>query len=427
MKERDTLDFVIGEEKRIDDLLSQAEIMPLLRSAIEAGASWAAVACTGNGPIWQAGERTDAAAFSEPIHLEGEPVADVRISGPESSAVLLRGLLRLLGGTVRMLLQNSLKRVLTTEAHTKVVNQSYDELVETNRRLRASEAQSRELAAHLDRKVKDRTKELEKAHVQLLQQEKMASVGRLAAGVAHEINNPLGFITSNVNTLNRYLDAFRTVAEYYREAAGQRLRPEDIAEAGAVKWRDLKLDRITADLSELRVQTSEGLARVKTIVADLKGFSHIDDRQETLADLNEEIEKTLSVLSHEKPADAEVDRSYGALPAVLCVPALLCQAFLNIILNAFQARQEGLKLTITTAREHGDAVIRFSDNGPGIPEELQERIFEPFFTTKEIGSGAGMGLSVAYEAVVSHGGSISVESRSGEGTTFLVRLPLGRA
>ncbi len=175
---------------------------------------------------------------------------------------------------------------------------------------------------------------------------------------------------------------------------------------------------------ELVRESLDGAERVKKIVSDLKGFSHIDDVAGAEININDEMDRTLNVLSHETPSDAEIIRDYGELPMIECNAAQICQIFFNIILNAFQAKQQGLEFRIRTSHSENLIRIDFADNGPGMPDIIKNRIFEPFFTTKEVGMGTGMGLNVAYETVVSYGGTIEVKSETGKGTVFSLTLPV---
>lgn len=425
MSRPDDMEHVFGADKKLGDIIRRDEILPLLEQAAALGGIQLSVTGADGGVIASAGEEPDTDFITDrrEVMIEGEPSGAVIARGDAEDAGRLRGVTGMVHAALAVIIASNMKRVLTTDLHTSVVRQSYTELIETNRRLAASEAQYRELAGKLERMVEERTKELEQAHTRLLQQEKMASIGQLAAGVAHEINNPMGFITSNINTLGRYAGRMREMLNILRDMAAQRFSGAD-SEFVDRRWRTTKMDQILADIDDLVHQSLEGAERVKKIVVDLKGFSHIDDGQEILMDLNAEIDRTLSVLAHEIPPDAEIVRQYGSIPGFVGNPALICQAFLNIILNAAQAHGAGLRLVINTAADgEGRIVITITDNGPGIPPEIIARVFDPFFTTKDVGAGTGMGLAVVYDVIRRYGGETGVESEPGMGTTFTIRLP----
>jgi len=422
------IEYVVGAERGIREIVGDEEMMPLLRSALHTGVSRIEVTDSKGNALWVCGVPSgegEGTTESMPLYLEGEEAGSLVVEGPRGEKLRLNALAGLLCEALNTIITNNLKRMLTTEIHTSVVNQTYEELLEANTRLRASESKYRELAESLDRKVQERTEELKRVHTRLLQQEKAASIGLLAAGVAHEINNPIGFISSNLNTLKRYISRFTGMLYFYRtviEEAG--MAGGEIAEAAGRKWSELKLDFIVRDVEELISQSLDGAERVRKIVSDLKGFSHVDDSKEDIVDVNTEIERTFNVLAHEIPGDAEIVRDYGSLPGFLCNPALVCQVFLNIILNSLQARREGLKLHVSTRYIDGNITVTFSDNGPGIPEGIRNRIFEPFFTTKDVGNGTGLGLTVTLDIVTAYGGDIEVISPPG--TTFVIRLPAER-
>ena len=427
MNERE-ISYVVGEEKRLVDILSEAVVLPLLQWAVRAGALEARICDADGKELWSArGEGPDGRlSVKLPIHLEGEAVGQLTVIGDEEEYERMRGLAGLLVYTIDSITVNNLKRMLTTEIHSHLVNLSYEELLETNRQLAQSEGRYRQLADELEKKVEERSSELKKAHVQLLQQEKMASVGQLAAGMAHEINTPLGFIISNLHTLKKYSERFLTMFEFYRSLFQTNIAMKEAAVAAGDKWRELKLEMICADLNNLLTQSMEGAERVKKLVADLKGFSHVDDAEMTVVNLNTEIDRTLSVLGHALIPGTDISRNYDPLPGFLCNPALICQVFLNLIQNALQSRSEGLRLAIATSCDDSHIRISFADNGPGIPEENRNRIFEPFFTTKDVGAGTGMGLAVVYDVIAGYGGTVEVESAPGEGTQFIVKLPWQR-
>jgi signal transduction histidine kinase len=284
------------------------------------------------------------------------------------------------------------------------------------------------------RRVQRRNKELEQAHsalqdaqAQLIRSEKLASVGQLAAGVAHEINNPIGFIMSNLGTLGNYTNVLSNLISGYRRyaasARNESVQAEILAELAACEAQE-DIEFILADIGGLLHDSIEGCRRVKDIVQGLKSFSRIDDAQMAEQNLHAGIESTLKVVSNEIKYNCEVVTDFGELPPIYCNLAQLNQVFMNLILNAAQAMESPGTLTITTRRENNDAVLRFKDTGTGIPAEKLSSIFDPFFTTKPIGSGTGLGLSISIGIVEDHGGTIEVESEVNRGTEFVIRLPL---
>lgn len=423
---QDRIDFVVGEEKSLLEVISEAEITPLLTGTVRVGADRVLLKQADGKTLWGhgAGNSTDPVRFELPLTLEGEAVGSIVVEGPRAQEVSLRGLAGLLTVAVQTIVTNNLKRMLTTEIHTTVINQSYDELLATNQKLSLSEGRYRELAESLERKVAGRTAELQRVHAKLLQQEKLAAVGQLAAGMAHEINNPLGFISSNLNSLKKYADNLLEMLDFYQSTFSKIRLDEQTLELAAQKSKKLKLALIMTDITALINQSLDGCTRVAKIVADLKGFAHIDESQEVVVDLNREIDRTLSVLSHQMPPDASIVKKYGGLPGFTCNAAEICQIFFNIILNAVQARPAGLQLTIETRQDNDQITIVFADNGPGVNPEVINRIFEPFFTTKAVGAGMGMGLTAAYDVITAYGGAIEASSKPGQGTTFTIKLPL---
>ncbi len=274
------------------------------------------------------------------------------------------------------------------------------------------------------------TTDLEQAYVQLkqtqgqiLQQEKMASIGQLAAGVAHEINNPMGFITSNLGTLARYQ---QKLFEYQKEL--ENCLDETGDQTAILKTSELrkklKIDYLRDDIDDLLSESKEGAERVREIVQNLKGFSRVDQAEHAEVDLNDCLDKTLSIAWNEIKYKAQVEKDYSALPLVSCFPQQLNQVFLNLLINAAQAIEDHGVICIST-QDLGDWVeITITDNGVGIPPENLEKIFEPFYTTKKVGEGTGLGMSISYEIIQKHGGDIQVASEVGQGTTFSITLPL---
>lgn len=281
------------------------------------------------------------------------------------------------------------------------------------------------LQKNFDR-IKDINKKLEEAQNQLLQSEKMASIGQLAAGVAHEINNPLGFVSSNIGSLGRYSKDLLDVGR----AAKALLKRQDRAPEDR-PWSDLAaaferfdFDFLVEDLPDLLSETEDGLNRVKRIVQDLKDFSRVDHDEWAEADINQGLDSTLNVVRNEVKYKAEVIKNYADLPRVKCLAAQINQVFMNLIVNAAQAIQEKGRIVLQTELRNGWVVVSVSDTGCGMSEDVKNRIFEPFYTTKPVGQGTGLGLSLSYSIVQKHGGRIEVESTPGVGTTFSVHLPL---
>ncbi len=257
--------------------------------------------------------------------------------------------------------------------------------------------------------------ELQETQSQLLQSEKMAAIGQLAAGVAHEINNPIGFVNSNLGTLKNYTGQLVDLAERSRKG-----------EASEADFVAADFDYLKTDIDDLLRESRDGLERVKKIVADLKDFSHVDESEWQEADLNAGIESTLNVVWNELKYKAEVVRESGDLPKVPCVAAQINQVVMNLLVNAAHAIEQRGTITVRTGCDATQAWIEVSDTGRGIAPAAMQRIFEPFYTTKPVGKGTGLGLSLSYDIVKKHGGRIDFSSEVGVGTTFRPSLPLHR-
>ncbi len=265
---------------------------------------------------------------------------------------------------------------------------------------------------------------LTEAHNQLLQSEKMASIGQLAAGVAHELNNPIGFVHSNLGTLKTYIDDIFQIAAVCEAAATEAGNPEDFARIQAIKM-EKDFAYIKTDIYQLLAESVEGLQRVKKIVQDLKDFSRPGETEWQWADLNQGIESTLNIVWNELKYKCTVKKSYGELPQVRCLAAQLNQVFMNLLVNAAQAIETKGEIVISTSTLDADTVqIRISDTGKGIQPEHMNRLFEPFFTTKPVGKGTGLGLSITWGIIKKHAGRIEVTSEEGKGTTFTITLPV---
>ncbi|MFH1673521.1 MAG: ATP-binding protein, partial [Pseudomonadota bacterium] len=279
---------------------------------------------------------------------------------------------------------------------------------------------------------KEAEKTLASMQAQILQSEKMASIGQLAAGVAHEINNPIGFIKSNLGTLSGYVEDLASLIHKYEELA-EAISEASEGEKGALSEaidrykEEIDYEFVINDLEKLISESREGAERVKKIVADLKDFSHVDEPDLQYADVNKCIESTLNIVRNELKYKTTVTKDLGDVPEIYCYPNKLNQVFMNLLVNAAQAIEKSGEIRISTRLCNSDGPcveIKISDTGSGIPQKNLSRIFDPFFTTKPVGKGTGLGLNMAYGIIEKHHGRIDVESEVGKGTTFTIVLPV---
>ena len=285
------------------------------------------------------------------------------------------------------------------------------------------EKRNRELQAEKN-KQQELIEQLEAAQSQLMQSEKMASVGQLAAGVAHEINNPIGYVYSNLGSLEKYLENLFLILDAY-EASEEAIGDDEVLSGLRQTKRQLDLEFLKEDLPMLMNESKEGITRVKKIVQDLKDFSHVDATEEWhFADLEAGIDSTLNVVNNEIKYKAEVRKEYGAIPQVECLSSQVNQVFMNLLVNAAQAMEEKGAITVRTGQQGEEVWVEVEDTGKGITAEHMKKIFDPFFTTKPIGKGTGLGLAVSYGIIHKHRGRIEVASEVGKGTRFRVWLPM---
>jgi PAS domain S-box-containing protein len=302
-----------------------------------------------------------------------------------------------------------------------------EELKATNASLLKNERALRNMLFDLN-KTHD---ELKSAQGQLVQSEKLAAIGQLAAGVAHEINNPVGFISSNMEILTDYIKNYTRILTAVEEIK-KHIEAEDMAKArsavGSLKnlETEINLEFMAQDVNKLLEHSSRGLERIRKIVLDLKTFAradHLDSRE--LVKIEEVIDSILSIVQSELKYKAELIKDYGETPMIRCDLQRLGQVFINLLVNAAQAIEDRGKITIRTYKKDQSVCIEVEDTGKGIAQDNMKKIFEPFFTTKPVGEGTGLGLSVSYEIIKKHSGELRVHSEVGKGTTFTVVLPTG--
>jgi PAS domain S-box-containing protein len=280
------------------------------------------------------------------------------------------------------------------------------------------------------RDMNERRKAEEERHrmqASMLQGQKLQAIGQLSAGIAHEINNPVGYILSNLNTMGEYCQDLRKLIETAAAAARdweEKRDPSAALERYVRLSKDTHADRLLADLADIVSDCKLGGEKIRDIVRSLREFSHVDPSELHPTDLNKCLEDALRICWNEIKYKATVHKDYGALPPVPCYAQRLGQVFVNLLVNAGQAIPKKGEIYLTTRAENGEAVIRIRDTGRGIAPEHMGKVFEPFFTTKEIGAGTGLGLHVAYKIITAHRGRIDVASEVGKGTEFTVRVPL---
>src|SRR6056297_909897 len=275
--------------------------------------------------------------------------------------------------------------------------------------------------------LSEANKQLREAHDKLIQKEKMASIGQLSAGIAHEINNPLGFVKSNYSSLKRYLESIKQFISVYKEAA--QFDPQKFRELQAL-YEQEDLDYIMEDVDAVFTETDDGIQRIMSIVCNLKSFSRAGTEEVVENyDLNAGIESSLVIGRNEYKYVAKIEKELRKLPSVACNANEINQVILNLIVNAAnavdEAGQKQGKIRIATWSDDTNVYCSVSDNGSGIPEDVKNKIFDPFFTTKKIGKGTGLGLSISYDIIVNrHSGNLEVFSEKGRGSKFTFCLPI---
>jgi signal transduction histidine kinase len=360
-----------------------------------------------NGAVLMGAAEAAPGARRAPLALELEPIGYLECASADEarlkSAVLM----------VELLLRGVARYKMASGLHLEAVQADYETLSRKHAALEESEARYKALSEQLELRVREQVEVIEDTGRQLYQAEKLASVGRLAAGVAHEINNPIGFVRSNLSTSLSYVSKFA--------ALGAALKS---GQAGGAQWNELDLDFVLEDFADLLKESVAGIDRVARIVKDLKGFSNVDRGEEEMADLNDSLRQACSVIEGRLPEGVTLVQELGKIPRILCLPGYLSQAFLNLLENAVQAVAGGGEVKVHSEQLGDEIRISISDNGCGIPDDVLPRIFEPFFTTRDVGQGTGLGLPVVRDIVQAHGGRVEVESHEGAGTSFTIHLPI---
>lgn len=281
--------------------------------------------------------------------------------------------------------------------------------------------------------VNQQKSELEESHKQLQQQqavmlknEKLVTLGTLSAGIAHELNNPIAFVSGNLNMLKEYLASIRRVTDLLgRWSRAGELSAEQ-QQAFQALSEEIDLEFLEQDIDELLSDTLDGSQRITSIVTNLRGFARAESNDRVLTNLNDGIRSTLRLLKSSLGSNRRVELDLREIPDVYCNPNEINQIFVNLIVNATQAIAQDGAIWISSLRLGDRVVVRIRDNGTGMPEEVKQHIFEPFFTTKPLGEGTGLGLSIAHKIIQSHKGTLTVESQEGVGTMFELSLPLGQ-
>ncbi len=358
--------------------------------------------------------------------------------------MISRPIERLARGTQRIARGDLTQEVeVSNPSEIRELAQSFNQMMHD---LRSSRQELERWTETLEHRVRERTSEIEEKNTrltglietmkriqeQLVHSEKMASLGQLVAGIAHEINNPVNFISSNITPLKNYISDIKTLITHYDQQIG--LQNEEREEIEAIK-DSMDFDFLIDDLDDLIQDVETGAARIKHIVLDLRNFSRLEEAELKTIDLHESLDTTLNLLGHIYENRISVHKYYGKIPDVECYAGQLNQVLMNLLANAAQAVEHKGNVWITTAMEDEETclesgsersprvIISIRDDGKGISEDVLSKIFDPFFTTKDVGEGTGLGLSISYGIIENHRGEITVNSRVGEGTEFIVSIP----
>lgn len=360
--------------------------------------------------VRQSASDMDADKCATPLHVDIEAIGHIEVPS------MRRGHAEVAARWLEMVLAAAMRYQMAASLHLETVHADYEALQGKHAALQESEARYRALAAQLEQRVKDQVDTIERTQRQLYQSEKMAAVGSLAAGMAHEINNPMGFIRSNLATASKYVSTIEQMFQAYRK--------HELAEPSAL-WRQFDMDFLLEDFAGLLEESVNGADRVSRIVANLKAYASIDCTSGTPVDLNAAVRAAADILHSQLPESVQLEMALQPLQLVSGDANRLNQVLFALLQNARFAvgDQDGL-IRVSSRMVSDEVCIEVSDNGCGIPGDMVNRIFDPFFTTREVGKGMGLGLTVSRDILNAHGGRIEVASIPGEGSTFTVYLPV---
>jgi two-component system, NtrC family, sensor kinase len=314
------------------------------------------------------------------------------------------------------LMQTNWRYQMASDIHLQVSQADFEELKVKNNELEASRQQYKELSESLEVRVHEQLKIIEDSQRQLYEAEKLASIGQLAAGVAHEINNPIGFISSNLNTAVDYLTDLSAIITPFLS------NDEQIIKSTPIDKNEARF--LLDDFKNLLLESQDGAKRVAAIVTNLKAFSNVDQSEEAQVDLANNIEQVSRVFLNSVNKDVLLETDINPLEKTLCRPAHINQLILNLLHNASNAIQAQDKITLGCNMQNGQINLWVADTGKGMDKETQRKAFDPFYTTEEVGSGTGLGLTVSRDIVKAHQGEIQIDSELGKGTRVVITLPL---
>ncbi|MCE2027570.1 hybrid sensor histidine kinase/response regulator [Sessilibacter corallicola] len=298
--------------------------------------------------------------------------------------------------------------------------------VTTQLALRSRSQYLEELVNRRTRELTETNQRLKETHSQLMQAEKMASLGQLAAGVAHEINNPLAYVNSNLQMLDDYCKDIGALIQAYSELLVDK-KDDKSFENIAQLTRKINPEFLFEDINQILHESLSGVKRVKKIVNDLKTFSHPEQKIWQQTDINQSLDSAINIANSTLKYKARINKEIEDLPPIDCIAPQINQVFVNLLVNAAQSIQDRGEITIVTQALNNESIqVKIADTGIGIDKENQSKIFDPFYTTKPVGEGTGLGLSVSYGIIQAHNGTIKVDSKKGEGTTFTITLPIQR-